>query len=128
MAGRDALGAQRHRVVEEGLELDLGVAQHVGIGRAARLVLGEETREHAVAVFGGEVDRLDLDADLLGDRHRVDQVLARGAVLVVVVVLPVLHEEADHVVARALQQERGDGGIDSAGEADDDFHGGKRQN
>src|SRR6185437_6787002 len=53
----------------------------------------------------------------------VDQVLARGAVLVIVVVLPVLHEEADHVVARALEQQRGDGGIHASGEADDDLHG-----
>ncbi len=58
--------------------------------------------------------------------HRVDQVLARGAVLVVVVVLPVLHEEADHVVARALEQQRGDGGIHASGEADDDLHGDRR--
>ena len=99
VAGGDALRAQGQGVVEERLELDLGVAQHVGVGRAARAVLGEEAREDALAVLGGEVDRLDLDADLLRDRDGVDQVLARRAVLVVVVVLPVLHEEADHVVA-----------------------------
>ncbi len=96
-----------------------------GIGGAPGAVLGEEAREHALAVLGGEVHRLDLDADALGGGHRVDQVFARGAVLVVVVVLPVLHEEADHVVARALEQQRGDGGIHASGEADDDLHGGK---
>ena len=63
MPGGDALRAERHGVVEERLELDLGVAEHVGVGRAAGAVLGEEAREHALAVFGGEVDRLDLDAD-----------------------------------------------------------------
>ena len=99
MAGRDAVGAERQRVVEERAELDLAVAQHVGVGRAAGAVLGEEVREHALAVLGGEVDRLELDAEHVGDRRRVDQVLARRAVLVVVVVLPVLHEDADDVVA-----------------------------
>ena len=44
-------------------------------------------------------DRLELDADDVGRRGGVDQVLARRAVLVVVVVLPVLHEQADDVVA-----------------------------
>src|SRR5258708_67992 len=125
MPGGDALGAQRDGVIEERLELDLGVAQHVGIGRAPGLVFGEEGREDALAVLGGKVHRLDLDADALGDRDRIDEVLPRGAILVVVVVLPVLHEEADHVVAGALQQERGHGRIDASGEADDDLHRGK---
>ncbi len=40
--------------------------------------------------------------------------------IVVVVVLPVLHEDADHLVAGALEQPRGHGGVDAAGEADDD--------
>ncbi len=120
VAGRDAFGAEPHRVVEEGLELDLGVAQHVGIGRAPGLVLAQELGEDAVLVLGGEIDVLDLDADHVGDAGRVEEVLARRAVLVVVVLLPVLHEDADHLVAGALQQPRGDGRIDAAGEADDD--------
>jgi hypothetical protein len=122
VAGGDALGAERQCMVEERLELDLGVAHHVGVGRAPRAVLREEAREHALTVFGGEVHRLDLDADLFRDRHRIDEILARGAVAVVVVVLPVLHEEADHVVSRALQQQRRDGGIHASGQSDDDLH------
>ena len=124
MPGRDALGAHGHGVVEERLELDLGVAEHVRVRRAARAVLGEEAREDALAVLRREVHGLDLDAHLVGHGHRVDEILARGAVLVVVVVLPVLHEEADHVVALPLEQQRGDGRIDTSGEPDDDFHGG----
>jgi hypothetical protein len=76
VAGGDLLGAQAHRVVEEGLELDLGVAQHVGVGRAAGLVLAQELGEHAVLVVGGEVDVLDLDADHVGHAGGVDEVLA----------------------------------------------------
>src|SRR5262245_48227920 len=34
VAGGDEIGAQTERVVEKGPELDLGIAQHVGIGRA----------------------------------------------------------------------------------------------
>jgi hypothetical protein len=109
-------------VVEERLELDLGIAEHVRVRRAAGAVLGEEGREDAVLVFGGEIDRLDLDADALGHRDRVHQVLARRAVLVIVVVLPVLHEEADDVVPRALEQQRGDGRVHSSRQSDDDFH------
>ena len=120
MTGRDPLGAEPHRVVEEGLELDLGVAQHVGIGRAAGAVFAQELGEDPVLVLGGEVDVLDLDAEHVGDARRVEEVLARRAVRVVVVLFPVLHEEADDLVARLLQQPRGHRRIDAAREADDD--------
>jgi hypothetical protein len=82
VAGGDLLGAQPHGVVEEGLELDLGIAQHVGVRRAAGLVLAQELGEHAVLVVGGEVDMLDLDADHVGHRRGVDEVDVRRAVLV----------------------------------------------
>ena len=102
MTRRDLRRAQAHGVVEERLELDLGIAQHVGIGSASRRVFAQELGEHPVFVFGREIDRLELDADHVRRRGGVDQVLARRAVLVGVVVLPVLHEKADHVVALAL--------------------------
>ena len=95
VAGGDLLSPQAHRVVEERLELDLGVAQHIGVRRAAGSVLTQEFGEHAVLVFGGEIHRLELDADDIGRGRGVDQVLAGRAVLVGIVVLPVLHEEAD---------------------------------
>src|SRR5207248_2446718 len=39
-----------------------------------------------------------------------------------VVILPVLHEEGDHVVAGALGEQRSHGGIHAPRHADDDFH------
>jgi hypothetical protein len=120
--GGDLLGAQAHGVVQERAELDLGVAQHVRIGRAAGGVLAQELGEHALLVLGGEVHRLELDADRVGRRGGVDQVFARGAVLVVVVVLPVLHEDPDDLVPGALQEKRGHRRVHSARHSDDDFH------
>ena len=114
-------------MIEERAELDLAVAQHVGIGRASRRVVAQEMREHALAVFGGEVDRFELDADDIGHRGGVDEVFARRAVFVGVVVFPVLHEDADDVVALLLQQPRRHGRIDAAGHADDDAFTAHRQ-
>src|SRR5690606_20701532 len=57
MAGGDALGAERERVLEERLELDLAVAQHVGIRGAPGAVLVQKMTEHPLPVLGGEVDR-----------------------------------------------------------------------
>ncbi len=119
VAGGDRVRTQRHGVVEEGLELDLGIAQHIRVGRAAGGVFAQEVGEHAVLVFGGKVDRLDVHADQVGHRHHVDPVLAGRAVLAVVIVFPVLHEQADDLVALLLEQPRRDGGIHPAGHADD---------
>ncbi|MOA04795.1 hypothetical protein D3C78_1243660 [compost metagenome] len=104
VAGRDLLGAQAHGVVEKGLELDFGVAQHVGVGRAPGLVLAQKFGEHPVLVLGGEVDVLDLDADHVGHGGRVDEVDIRRTEFAVVVIFPVLHEDADHVMALLLEQ------------------------
>ncbi len=120
MAGGDRVGAEAQRVIEEGAELDLAVAQHVRIGRASRLVLAQELREHPLPVFGREVHRLEFDSQHVGDRRRIDQVVARRAVFVGVVVFPVLHEHADHVVPLLLQQPCRDGRVHAARHADDD--------
>ncbi|EDT37445.1 hypothetical protein BamMEX5DRAFT_6774 [Burkholderia ambifaria MEX-5] len=119
VAGRDHFRVERHRVIEERLELDLGVAQHVGVRRAAGRVFAQEFGEHAVLVLGREVHRFHVDADQVGDRHDVDPVLARRAVFAVVIVFPVLHEQADHVVPLFLQQPRGHRRIDAARHAHD---------
>src|SRR3546814_13518336 len=63
VAGGDALGAQVARGVEEMLEFDLAVAQHVRVGRAPGRVLGQEVGEHAVPVLAGEIAEVDRDAE-----------------------------------------------------------------
>ncbi len=108
-------------MIEEGLELDFSVAQHVRIRRAAGRVLAQKFGKHAVFVLGGEVDRFDVDADQVRHRDDVDPVLPCRTVLAVVVVFPVFHEQADHVVALFLQQPRGNRRIDAARHAYYDF-------
>ena len=108
MAGRDAVRAERARVVQKRAELDLAVAQHVRIRRAAGGVLAQKGSEDAIAVFGCEIHRLQLDPHDVRDRSRVDQVLSRRAVFVGIVIFPVLHEDADDLVASLLEQPRGD--------------------
>ena len=109
MARGDLLCAEPHRVIEKGLELDLGVAQHVGVRRAAGFVLAQELGEDTVLVVGCDIDVLDLDAEHVGDCRRIDEVDVRRAVLVVVIALPVLHEDADDLVPLLFEQVRGDG-------------------
>ena len=126
VAGGDALGPQRQRVLEEGLELDLAVAQHVRVGRAAGAVLGEEMAEHAVPVLAREVADVEGQAEAGADRHRVAAIGVRAARPVALVLLPVLHEEPGDAAARAGQQQGGDRGVHAAGHADHDRWPGRR--
>jgi hypothetical protein len=120
VARRDLLGAQAHGVVQEGLELDLGVAQDVRVGRAAGLVFAQELGEDAVFVVGGEVDVFDLDADHVGHRGGVDKINVGGAELAVVVIFPVLHEDADDLVALLLEQVRCHRGVHASAQTHND--------
>jgi hypothetical protein len=118
VAGGEAPRAEPRRVVEAHAELDLAVAEHVRVGRAAGAVLGEEVVEHALAVVLGEAHAVQRDAELGGGGASVLEILGRGAVVVVLV--PVAHVEPVHLVTGAHQQQRGHRGVDSAGHADHD--------
>jgi hypothetical protein len=63
-------------MIEERAKLDLAVAQHIGIGRAAGFVFAQKMGEHALAILGGEVHRVELDADYVGNGRRIDEILA----------------------------------------------------
>ena len=58
MAGRDRLGAQFVRGIEEMLELDLAVAQHVRVRRAA----GGDTEVSSISSPASTAINADIDA------------------------------------------------------------------
>ena len=66
--GRDVVAPEiLEGVLHEGLELDLAVAEHVGVRGAAGLVLREEVLEDVVPVLRGEVDGLKRDVKAPAD-------------------------------------------------------------
>jgi hypothetical protein len=77
MTGSDTLCTDLQCVLEKSAELDLRVAQHIRIRRAASLVLAEEMRKNAFPVLAGEVHHFDVDAEGVGNAHHIDQILAR---------------------------------------------------
>ena len=123
VAGGDEIGAQLPGVLQEGLELDFAIAQDVWVGRAAGAVFRQEMLEHVVPVLGGEVGAVQGDAQAVGHRPGIGEILFRGAVLGAVVFLPVLHEQAFHAVALLPQQQCRHGGVHAAGHTDDHFAG-----
>ena len=125
VARGDVVGPELQRLAQEDVELDLAVAQHVGIGRAAAFVLGEHVVHHPRAVVGREVDDVERNVELLGHQFGEEAVVvprtvaferARG-------VVPVDHEEADDLISLLLEQPGGHRRIDAARESDDyPFH------
>jgi len=85
--------------------------------KALNLVLAQELGKDAVLVVGREVHMLDLDAQHIGHAGRIQKVLTAGAELAVVIVFPVLHEDADDLMALLLQKVRRHGGINPAAQA-----------
>jgi hypothetical protein len=51
VAGRNPVGTDLQGMLEKGAELDLRVAQHIRVRRAARLVFGKKVREDALLVL-----------------------------------------------------------------------------
>jgi hypothetical protein len=118
VAGGETPRTETRGVLEADAELDLAIAENVGVGSATRAILAQEIFEHARPILFGEADAMQGDAELERGCARVLEVLCAGAVGVVVV--PVAHVEPMDVVARAPEQQRGHGGVDAARHADDD--------
>ena len=114
VAGRDALGAESARVLDERVELHLPIADHVGIRGHAGLDVADELHEHVVPVGVGAVHRVQGNAEPVADTLRVGEVLLRRAVAVIVVLFPVLHEHRLHRGARFHQTHQRHGGIHAA--------------
>ena len=121
MPGGQALGTQAPGMGQTDAELDLAIAQHIGVWRAASALLGEEVREHLPAILGREIDLVQGDAELTTDGAGVLEVLCDGAVGVILV--PIRHEQAFDVVTLLPQRQRCDRRVDAARQPDDDLHG-----
>src|SRR5688500_545775 len=75
MTGGESLCPESGRVVEADAELDLPVAQHIGVRRAAGAVLGEEIVEHPRAVRFREAHAMQRDVEFSGGGACVLEIL-----------------------------------------------------
>ena len=118
VARRKALRAESPRILEADAELHLAVAEDVGIRRAPGRKLGEEMREHALAVLRLEACAMQRNAELRAHAARILEVGRARAVAVVVV--PVRHEQALDAMSRIEEQGGRHRRVDAAREPDDD--------
>ena len=100
--GGDIVGAQRTGVLLEGAELDLAVAQHVGIGGAAAGVLLEEVCKNALCVLFGKIDGIIRNSDFVAHPPYVLVVRFGGAAAVFALLFPIDHVQTYDVVTLLL--------------------------
>ena len=103
MAGSDVVSAQVFSgKFKEGFKFDLFITQDIRVWRTTCFVLLKEEFKHVIPVFGGKVHRVQLNAELIAHRLRIGKVSGSRAVFLAVVFLPVLHEQALHLIALLL--------------------------
>ena len=123
MAGRQNLGAELARGLEQVAELDRLIAFDARHRRlAGHIALGEAV-DHRLLEAALVVEHVMRNADALGDRARVVDIAAGATGALAVgrrAMIVELERDADDVVAGIGQQRRGDRGIDAARHGDDD--------
>ena len=119
-----AVGPEPPRGLQEGVEFDLAVAEHVRVGGAAPRVFVEHIVHHALPVLLAQVDEIEGDTDLSRDHFRHEALLFPFAVAVqgALGVVPVLHEHREHVVPLPLEQQGGYAGVHASGKSHANFH------
>ena len=123
VAGRQHLGAELARGAEQVAELDRHVAVDAGHRRLARDVALGEAVDHRLLEAALVVEDVVRNADPVGDRAGVVDVLAGAAGALAVgrrAMVVELQRHADDVIALGLEQRRRHRGIDAAGHGDDD--------
>ena len=116
----DVVGPELQRLAQEDVELDLAVAQHVGVGRAAPFILGEHVIDHPCAVLLRKIDRVQRDVEPLGHQLGEEPVVVPRTVALKRPrgVVPVDHEKPDDLVPLLLEEPCGDRRIDAARKSD----------
>ena len=122
MAGGQHAGAKLARGFEQVAKLDRLVALDTRHWRFARDIAGGKTVDHQLLEAALVVEHVMGNADALGDRARVVDILAgaAGALAVGGLAMVVeLQRHPDDVIPFRLEQGRGDRGIDASRHGDD---------
>jgi hypothetical protein len=111
MSGRDGVGAERARPIDQRRELQIAVTVSAGKRRASRRVLADEVRNDLLVELPFEVDDVVRDVDGGGDAPRVVEIVERAAAperRLPVALIVELHRHTNHVVALLGEQRRRD--------------------
>ena len=113
MASGNTLCAQAQCMVQKRFEFDLGIAEHIRIGCAASFIFTQKIAEYAILILGAEIDCFDIQSNDIGDSQHIQKILACGTRLIILVI-PVFHEQAGDAIALLFEQQGGDSRIHAA--------------
>ena len=124
MPCRHHIRAQLLSRLQEGVELDFPVAEHIRVWGASGFIFAEHIVHHPLSVLVAEVNEIEGYAYFSRHHLRDEAVFLPFAVSVkgACGVVPVLHEQGEYIVSGPLQKQGCDAGIDSSGESNADFH------
>ena len=108
MPRRDKVRPHLSRLCDERLKLDLAIAEHVGIGRPALGVFVQKLLEHAVVILVREIHAEIGYAQPVADAPHIIEVLIRGTIAALVRLMPIAHEQTDHVISLLFEERGGD--------------------
>ena len=123
MAGRNKIRAKLPGAVNQPAELQILIAHHARVRRAAGLVFVGEVTDDVLLEFRRLVNQVIRNAELVADGARVGDGLRAAAFVlgaVHAILRPELERDADDLVALLQQQRRRGGGINSSAHAADD--------
>ena len=123
MSGGDELRAKLVRAVNQPAKLQILIAHHARIRRAAGLVFVGEVLDDVLLEFRRLVNQVIRNVELVADGARVGDGLRAAAFVlgaVHAILRPELERDADDLVALLQQQRRRGGGVHSPAHAADD--------
>ena len=124
MAGCDHVGSHPFGGLQEGVELDFPVAEHIGIRGPAGRILIEHVVDDPLAIFLRKVYEVEGDTDLARNHFCHEAVFLPFAVPVKcgIRIVPVLHKHGEDIVALLLEKQGDDAGVDSSGKTYANLH------
>ena len=102
----NVISTQFKCLFQKDIELDLAVAQHVGVGRASALILRKHIIDHTTLVLLREIDHVQRNIQSFGYQLGKNAVVVPRTVAFerTCRVVPIDHKESDHVVALLFEQ------------------------
>ena len=112
MTGGHIICTGRKSKLQKSTELDLTVAQYIGVGRTAAAIFLQKIRKYSLPIFFGKVHGIIGDVQLLANLADILIILFCGARTVLF--LPVFHKHGGDIVPLPLQKHSGSGAVYSA--------------
>ena len=102
----DIIGTHLECLLKKDIELYLSVAQHIGVGRAALLILRKHIIDHAAAILLREVHKTKRDIQSFGNQLCKNLVIIPRTVTLQRTrrIVPITHKKAYNIVALLLEQ------------------------